>query len=89
VAGTAIGNGRLLADNGRYVTYAYKDYRTDQIETRSCSGGEFVERLSLHIMPHGMQRVERLSSIVLRPNPTQLHGTCIGVQQELIKIPVD
>jgi hypothetical protein len=32
-------------------------YPTDQIETRSCSGGEFVERLSLHIMPHGMQRV--------------------------------
>ena len=57
VAGTAIGNGRLLDDNGRYVTYSYKDYRTDQIETRTCSGGEFVERLSLHIMPSGMQRV--------------------------------
>ena len=57
VAGTAIGNGRLLSDNGRYVGYLYTDYRTGLIEREYCPGGDFVERLGLHIMPRGMQRV--------------------------------
>lgn len=57
VAGTAIGNGRLLSDNGRYVSYLFTNYRTGLIETQTCTGGEFVERLGLHIMPRGMQRI--------------------------------
>ena len=57
VSGTAIGNKRLIRDDGRYVTYWYTDYRTGEIKTETVSGGEFVQRISLHIMPRNMQRV--------------------------------
>ena len=46
VSGTAIGNRRLISDDGQYVTFWYTDYRTDQIKTETVTGGEFVQECS-------------------------------------------
>ena len=57
VSGIAIGNCRLLDDDGQYVTFRYKDYTTGDVKTIRIPGPEFVRRFCLHILPRGLQRV--------------------------------
>lgn len=58
VRGTAIGNRRLLDNDGQHVTFRYKDYRDNaKVKTLSLPGPEFVQRFCLHILPRGLQRV--------------------------------
>src|SRR5690606_23407229 len=57
VSGTAIGNSRLISDDGVNVTFRYKDYRTNEIKTFTLPGVEFVQRFCEHILPPLMLRV--------------------------------
>jgi hypothetical protein len=58
VTGTAISNGRVLADDGQNVTIAVKDYKNGGQHIReTISGEEFVRRFVMHILPRGLIRV--------------------------------
>jgi hypothetical protein len=58
VAGAAIGNGRIVRDDGRRVTFRVKDYRNGgQTITERLAGSEFVRRFLLHILPKRFRRV--------------------------------
>jgi hypothetical protein len=56
----AISNTRLIAHDGRGVTFRYKDYRADglaQRKTMTLATGEFIRRFMLHILPKGFHRI--------------------------------
>ena len=54
----AISNGRLVRMDRQTVTFRYKDYRdADRLKEMSLPGGEFVRRLSLHILPAGFTKI--------------------------------
>jgi len=58
VAGTCIGDTRILEDDGRQVTIRVKNYREDgREETLTLTGVEFVRRFALHIVPRGFHRI--------------------------------
>lgn len=56
VAGTAIGDGRLISDNAGIVTFRAFDYRTGQYLEIPMPGHRFVEAYSDHILPARMHR---------------------------------
>ncbi|MGA7328582.1 MAG: IS91 family transposase [Rhodomicrobium sp.] len=56
----AISNTRLIAHDGRGVTFHYKDYRADGLAQRkimTLSTDEFIRRFLLHILPKGFHRI--------------------------------
>ncbi len=56
----AISNTRLIAHDGRGVTFHYKDYRADGPARRkvmTLAMGEFIRRFMLHILPKGFHRI--------------------------------
>jgi len=56
----AISNQRLLAFDGRQVTFQYKDYRRagrERSKHMKLDGEEFIRRLLLHALPPGFQRI--------------------------------
>jgi Putative transposase/Transposase zinc-binding domain len=56
----AISNARLIAHDGRGVTFRYKDYRADgpaQRKTMTLNTDEFIRRFMLHILPKGFHRI--------------------------------
>jgi hypothetical protein len=56
----AISNTRLIAHDGRGVTFRYKDYRADglaQRKTMTLATDEFIRRFMLHILPKGFHRI--------------------------------
>jgi hypothetical protein len=56
----AISNQRLIAFNNTGVTFRYKDYRRDGPERQrvmTLAPHEFINRLLLHILPHGFHRI--------------------------------
>jgi Putative transposase/Transposase zinc-binding domain len=56
----AISNTRLIAHDGRGVTFRYKDYRVDGLARRkvmTLATGEFIRRFMLHILPKGFHRI--------------------------------
>jgi hypothetical protein len=58
VAGTCIGDTRILHDDGSHVTIRTKNYRQQgREETLTVSGIEFVRRFTLHILPRGFRRI--------------------------------
>ena len=58
VAGIAISDHRLVADDGRRVTISYKDYKDGRKQKLlTLDGQEFVRRFMLHILPKGLVRV--------------------------------
>jgi len=46
-----LGERRILAYDGRYVTFAYKDYKTNQQRQERCSGERLVRLLLVHVLP--------------------------------------
>ena len=57
VAGSAIGNKRIVRDDGRRVTFRVKDYRHGGRQiTERLAGTEFVRRFLLHILPERFRR---------------------------------
>ena len=57
VAGAAIGDGRMLSDDGTDVTFRLKDYKAGTKTTKTVTGPEFVRLFASHILPSRMQRV--------------------------------
>ena len=56
----AISNTRLIAHDGRGVTFRYKDYRADGLARRkvmTLAADEFIRRFMLHILPKGFHRI--------------------------------
>jgi hypothetical protein len=56
----AISNTRLIAHDGRGVTFRYKDYRADGLARRkimTLAADEFIRRFLLHILPKGFHRI--------------------------------
>jgi hypothetical protein len=56
----AISNTRLIARDGRGVTFRYKDYRADGLARRKAmtlAADEFIRRFMLHILPKGFHRI--------------------------------
>ena len=56
----AIANSRLLAFEGKRVTFRYKDYRADgvpQQKVMTVSAFEFIRRFLLHVVPDGFHRI--------------------------------
>jgi hypothetical protein len=56
----AISNARLIAHDGRGVTFRYKDYRADGLARRKAmtlATDEFIRRFLLHILPRGFHRI--------------------------------
>ena len=56
----AISNTRLIAHDGRGVTFHYKDYRADGLTRRkvmTLATDEFIRRFLLHILPKGFHRI--------------------------------
>jgi Putative transposase/Transposase zinc-binding domain len=56
----AISNTRLIAHDGRGVTFRYKDYRADNLAQRkvmTLGTDEFIRRFMLHILPKGFHRI--------------------------------
>lgn len=57
VIGGPISDVRIISDDGKLVTFRFKNYKTDKIEYETIPGEEFVRRYLLHILPRGMIRV--------------------------------
>jgi Putative transposase len=56
----AISNSRLVALDGRGVTFQYKDYRRNgqaRYRTMTLSADEFIRRFLLHVLPKGFHRI--------------------------------
>jgi hypothetical protein len=56
----AIANSRLLAFDGRSVTFKWKDYRAsgkERHKTMTLDAGEFIRRFLLHVLPKGFHRI--------------------------------
>lgn len=56
----AISNHRLLAFDGKHVTFSYKDYaRGNQCRTMTLTAMEFLRRFVQHILPRGFVRIRQ------------------------------
>jgi hypothetical protein len=56
----AISNHRLLAFDGKHVTFSYKDYaRGNERRTMTLSAMEFLRRFVQHILPRGFVRIRQ------------------------------
>jgi hypothetical protein len=56
----AIANSRLIALDGRGVTFRHKDYRRNgqaRCRTMTLSADEFIRRFLLHVLPKGFYRI--------------------------------
>ena len=56
----AISNTRLIAHDGRGVTFRYKDYRAGGLarqKAMTLATDEFIRRFMLHILPKGLHRI--------------------------------
>ena len=54
---TALGNQRILADEGDKITFRYKDSDNQQWHTLTVTAMEFIRRFLQHVLPKGFQRV--------------------------------
>jgi hypothetical protein len=56
----AISNSRLIALDGKGVTFEWKDYRAkgpDRQKVMTLATDEFIRRFLLHVLPHGFHRI--------------------------------
>jgi len=56
----AISNRRLIAFDGRSVTFKWKDYRASgkqRYKTMTLAAGEFIRRFLIHVLPHRFHRI--------------------------------
>lgn len=67
VAGTCIGDTRIVDDDGTHITIRVKNYRKQgREETRRLTGVEFVRRFALHILPRGFRRIRHAGLLTQR-----------------------
>ncbi len=56
----AISNSRLIALDGKGVTFKWKDYRAkgrEQTKVMTLASDEFIRRFLIHVLPHGFHRI--------------------------------
>jgi hypothetical protein len=56
----AIANRRLIALDGKGVTFKWKDYRAkgrERAKVMTLATGEFIRRFLIHVLPHGFHRI--------------------------------
>jgi hypothetical protein len=51
-----ISNNNIVADDGNYVTFRYKDSESNTIKTRRLRGEEFMDLVLQHTLPKGFRR---------------------------------
>ena len=51
-----ISNRNIISDDGRYVTFQYKDSKTGTMETRRLRGEDFIALVLQHTLPRGFRR---------------------------------
>lgn len=51
-----ISNKNIIADDGAYVTFQYKDSKTDTLKTRRLRGEDFIALVLQHTLPKGFRR---------------------------------
>jgi putative transposase/transposase-like zinc-binding protein len=81
----AIANSRLIALDGRGVTFRYKDYRRDgraRYRTMTLSADEFIRRFLLHVLPKGFHRIRHYGLLASAGCKTN-----IARARELIAVP--
>jgi hypothetical protein len=82
----AISNSRLLALDGRGVTFRWKDYRAKsrtRYKTMTLSSEEFMRRFLLHVLPAGFHRI-RHYGLLANGNRT----SSLALARELLLAPV-
>jgi hypothetical protein len=76
VAGAAISDSRLIAHRDGQVTFGVKNYRqAGKRQTLTLSGGEFLRRFLLHVLPRGFVRV-RYYGLLANQQRSQLLARC-------------
>src|SRR5471032_600519 len=56
----AISNSRLIAFDGKAVTFKWKDYRAkgrERAKVMTLASDEFIRRFLIHVLPHGFHRI--------------------------------
>jgi len=90
----AISNQRLLAFDGRNVSFRWKDYRQKgrtRYKAMTLESSEFMRRFLLHVLPAGFHRIRHyglLANPVRRTNLTRIR-MLLGVAPELCPSPHD
>jgi hypothetical protein len=51
-----ISNKNILSDDGQYVTFQYKDSKTNTLKTRRLRGEDFIALVLQHVLPKGFRR---------------------------------
>ena len=54
---TAFSAERILADDGRFITFSYKDSKQYRTRTVRLTGEQFLHRFLQHVLPRALQRV--------------------------------
>ncbi|WP_062641188.1 IS91 family transposase, partial [Caballeronia arationis] len=84
----AISNQRLLAFDGRHVSFRWKDYRQKgrtRYKAMTLESSEFIRRFLLHVLPAGFHRIRHyglLANPVRRANLVKIR-TLLGVARKL------
>jgi hypothetical protein len=69
----AISNGRLLRYRSGHVTFRYKDYTVrGRVRTLTLTGGEFIRRFLLHVLPKGFMRIRYFGYLANRHRQQKL-----------------
>ncbi|BCF95168.1 IS91 family transposase [Paraburkholderia largidicola] len=90
----AISNQRLLAFDGRSVSFRWKDYREKgrtRYKAMTLESSEFMRRFLLHVLPAGFHRIRHyglLANPVRRTNLARIR-TLLGVAPKLCPSPND
>lgn len=83
----AIANSRLIALDGRGVTFKWKDYRAKgrtKYKTMTLSADEFMRRFLLHVLPTGFHRIRHYGLIANAGRRDNL-----AKARELLQVPAD
>jgi integrase len=81
----AISNRRLIALDGRGVTFRYKDYRrngAERYQVMTLATDEFIRRFLLHVMPKGFHRIRHDGLLACADRRAN-----IGRARELLAVP--
>ena len=83
VAGSVIHDWRIVSDDGEWVTFIAKNYRTGTRELIRIRGVEFVGRFCLHMLPRGFHRSRHfgLFSSLKRKEALELCRSLLGAAE--------
>jgi len=84
----AISETRIRAVNDRHVDFDYKDYRDGKDKCMQLSGGEFIRRFLMHVLPQGFMRIRHygfLSNRTRREKRDVIRACLQAPQREAVK----